>query len=53
MSFLKAPAYQDGHAGYSDPLAEQRFLVETINALQRSPEWSTTAVFLAYDDSDG
>ncbi len=53
VSFLKAPGYQDGHAGYSDPLAEQRFLVETMNALQRSPEWSTTAVFLAWDDSDG
>ena len=24
VSFLKAPAYQDGHAGYSDPLDEQR-----------------------------
>ncbi len=23
VSFLKAPAYQDGHAGYSDPLDEQ------------------------------
>ena len=27
VSFLKAAAYQDGHAGYSDPLDEQRFLV--------------------------
>jgi len=23
VSFVKAPAYQDGHAGYSDPLDEQ------------------------------
>ncbi len=29
VSFLKAPAYQDGHAGYSDPLDEQHFLVRT------------------------
>jgi phospholipase C len=53
VSFLKAPAYQDGHAGYSDPLDEQHFLVETINRLQRSREWRDTAVVIAYDDSDG
>ena len=35
VSFLKAAAYQDGHAGYSTPLDEQRFLVETINRLQK------------------
>ncbi len=53
VSFLKAPGYLDGHAGYSDPVAEQRFLVETINRLERSPEWGETAVILSYDDSDG
>ena len=53
VSFLKAPAYQDGHAGYSDPLDEQTFLVNTINKLQESPYWSSTAVIIAYDDSDG
>jgi phospholipase C len=53
VSFLKAPAYRDGHAGYSDPLAEQTFLVETLNRLQRLPEWEHTAVITAYDDSDG
>jgi len=53
VSFLKAPAYQDGHAGYSDPLDEQTFLVDTINALQTTPEWGSTAIVIAYDDSDG
>jgi phospholipase C len=53
VSFLKAPAFQDGHAGYSDPLDEQHFLVQVINSLQKSPEWSDTAVVLLYDDSDG
>jgi phospholipase C len=53
VSFLKAPAFQDGHAGYSDPLDEQHFLVQVINALQKSPEWAETAVVLLYDDSDG
>ncbi|WP_051941047.1 phospholipase C [Phaeacidiphilus oryzae] len=53
VSFLKAGAYQDGHAGYSDPTDEQHFLVDEINALQKSPEWSSTAVVISYDDSDG
>jgi phospholipase C len=53
VSFVKAPEYQDGHAGYSDPLDEQAFVVNEINQLQASPEWSSTAVVLAYDDSDG
>jgi len=53
VSFLKAPAYQDGHAGYSDPLAEQVFLVNTINRLQQTREWGGMAVIIAYDDSDG
>ncbi|HJX48689.1 MAG TPA: alkaline phosphatase family protein [Gaiellaceae bacterium] len=53
VSFLKAPGYQDGHAGYSDPLDEQQFLVETINRLERTRDWSNTAVVIAYDDSDG
>jgi phospholipase C len=53
VNFLKAPAFEDGHAGYSDPLDEQRFLVQVINALQKSPEWADTAVVILYDDSDG
>jgi phospholipase C len=53
VSYLKAPGYQDGHPGYSDPLLEQEFVVETVNQLMRSPEWATTAIFIAYDDSDG
>ena len=53
VSFLKAPAYQDGHPGYSSPLDEQRFLVETLNRLQSSDQWLSTAVIIAYDDSGG
>ena len=53
VSFLKAPGYQDAHAGYSDPLDEQAFVVSIINFLQHTPEWSSTAVIINYDDSDG
>jgi phospholipase C len=53
VSFLKAPGYQDGHQGYSDPIDEQQFVVSEINALQNTPNWAHTAVIVAYDDSDG
>jgi len=53
VSFLKAKRAQDGHAGYSSPLDEQIFLVETLNNLQQRPEWASTAVFIMWDDSDG
>jgi len=53
VTYLKAAGYQDGHAGYSDPLDEQQFLVAVLNALQQSPVWEHTAVVLTYDDSDG
>jgi len=53
VSYLKAIGIQDGHAGYSSPLDEQTFVVNVINFLQKSPEWNSTAVIIAYDDSDG
>ncbi|MGN6406154.1 phospholipase C [Sinomonas sp.] len=53
VSFLKAPEYQDGHASYSDPIDEQNFVVNEINAIQKSKNWDSTAIVLAYDDSDG
>ncbi|HUB82165.1 MAG TPA: alkaline phosphatase family protein [Bryobacteraceae bacterium] len=54
VSFLKAPGFQDGHAGYSDPLDEQQFIVHVVNFLQaNSNAWGSTAVVIAWDDSDG
>jgi len=53
VTYLKAGAYQDGHAGYSDPIDEQIFLVNTINTIMQSSEWKETAIFITYDDSDG
>ena len=53
VAFLKPAAYQNGHAGYSDPIDEQAFLVRVLNDLQQRPEWKSTAVFLTWDDSDG
>ena len=53
VSFLKPAAYQNGHAANSDPLDEQHFLVSQINAIESSKYWATTAIVIAYDDSDG
>ncbi|MEX3951386.1 phospholipase C [Paraburkholderia sp. EG287B] len=53
VSFLKAPAYQDGHAGYSDPLDEQVFITQVVNFLERQPDWTSTAIVVTWDDSDG
>src|SRR5579863_850978 len=53
VSFIKLPAYQDGHGGYSNPLDEQTGVVNLINFLQQQEDWDSTAVIIAYDDSDG
>ncbi|HEY7323196.1 MAG TPA: alkaline phosphatase family protein, partial [Streptosporangiaceae bacterium] len=53
VSYLKAPEFQDAHPGYSDPLDEQTFLVNTINSIEQSRYWPSTAIIITYDDSDG
>jgi phospholipase C len=53
VSFIKSSEYEWGHAGNSDPLTEQAWLVQVINAIQRSRYWSDTAIMIAWDDSDG
>jgi phospholipase C len=53
VSFVKAAGYQDGHAGYSDPFDEQTFVVNTINKIEKSEFWDSTAIVITYDDSDG
>jgi phospholipase C len=46
VSYVKMPAYQDGHAGYSDPLDEQTGTVTLINFLEQQPGWKSTAVIV-------
>jgi phospholipase C len=53
VTYLKAPAFQDGHAGYSNPTDEGNFVASVVSALQGSQEWNSTALVIAYDDSDG
>jgi phospholipase C len=53
VSYIKMPAYEDGHAGYSDPLDEQTGNVQLVDFLEQQPEWKSTAVLILWDDSDG
>ena len=53
VSFLKAPSYQNAHPGNSNPLDEQAFVVNVVNTLMQSSFWDSTAIIIAYDDSDG
>jgi phospholipase C len=53
VSYLKAPAYQDGHPGYSNPVDEQVFIQQVVTAVQSSGFWDSTAIVITYDDSDG
>ena len=53
VSYIKMPAYQDAHAGYSDPLDEQAGVVQLVNFIEQQPEWKDTAIIITYDDSDG
>jgi phospholipase C len=53
VSYLKAAEYQDAHPGYSDPIDEQHFIVNTVNQIEESRFWKSTAIVITYDDSDG
>lgn len=43
----------DDHPGYSDSQLSEALLAEEINAIAASPYWSQSAIFIAYDESDG
>jgi phospholipase C len=53
VSFLKAPSTETGHPQDGSTLSEQTFLVDTINALQKSKYWPSMAILITDDDSDG
>jgi phospholipase C len=53
VSFVKAPAAYNAHPGNSDPITEQYWITQVINAVMESPNWGSTAIIIAYDDSDG
>ena len=53
VSFIKAPSAYNGHPGNSDPTSEQYWVTQVVNQVMQSPAWASTAIIIAYDDSDG
>jgi phospholipase C len=53
VSYIKPPKYENAHPGNSDPLLEQQFVVSTVNQIEQSRYWPSTAIIITYDDSDG
>jgi phospholipase C len=53
VSFLKAPSTATGHPQDGSTLSEQTFIVDMVNALQKSKYWPNMAIIITYDDSDG
>ncbi len=55
VSFIKAPSAYNGHPGNSDPVMEQYWVTQTVNAIMQSSYWANggIAIVIAYDDSDG
>ena len=53
VSYLKGTTEQSGHPGESGPLDEQKFVVNTVNQIEQSRYWRSTAIVITYDDSDG
>jgi len=53
VSFVKMAGFQDEHPGNSNALDAQAGIVNLVNLIQESADWSSTAVIIAYDDSDG
>jgi phospholipase C len=53
VSYIKPPAYENAHPGNSDPTDEQNFVVNTVNSIEKSKYWDSTAIVITYDDSDG
>jgi phospholipase C len=53
VSYVKPPAYENAHPGNSDPTDEQTFVVNTVNSIEKSKYWDSTAIIITYDDSDG
>ncbi len=51
VSFIRAPAYEDGHAGSANPTREQNWLVSIVNRIMESPFWAEAVIFIAYDTS--
>ncbi|HEX6487764.1 MAG TPA: alkaline phosphatase family protein [Candidatus Dormibacteraeota bacterium] len=53
ISWVKAPALDDGHPSYSGPAGDDFFIGDLVNRLKNSQYWGHTAVIVAFDETGG
>jgi phospholipase C len=54
VSWVLPPGIESDHPDLGAPLCPgENWTVRTINAIMRSPEWDSTAIFLTWDDFGG
>ena len=53
VSWIVPNTEESGHPGVSTNADSETYVVKLINAIESSPEWSSTAIFLAWDDWGG
>jgi phospholipase C len=53
VSWVVPPTPVSDHPGYGALCDGENWTVRTINAIMRSPEWGSTAIFLTWDDFGG
>jgi acid phosphatase len=53
VSFVKPMGAENEHPGYTDVTSGEQHLVDLLKALKSSPDWSSTAVVVTYDENGG
>jgi acid phosphatase len=53
VSFVKPMGPDNEHPGYTDVTSGDQHLVDLLKALRSSPDWSSTAVVVTYDENGG
>jgi acid phosphatase len=53
VSYIKPIGEDDEHSGYAEVDSSEQSTVKWIHAVQNSPYWKDTAIFVTYDDFGG
>jgi acid phosphatase len=53
VSFVKPLGEENEHPGYTNVNSGEQHLVNLLKALKSSPDWSSTAVVITYDENGG
>lgn len=53
VSFIKPLGPDNEHPGYTDLQTGQQYVADLVKAVQDSPYWDDTAIFITYDENGG